>query len=198
MEENIIHNENELLLRIAAGDEKSFRILFDLYRDHVYTKAYYFLKNFAQAEDILQEVFLKIWKNRTELSEIQNFKGFLNVVTRNMIFSYLRKTASQTLLIEKLRMESGTEVVPHVIKHLDNKELYDSLQRAMSLLTRKQKQVFELSRIEGLSHAEIAEHLNMNRETVKKHVTDALRTIRSSMNTFPSIQIAMLLFFIPT
>jgi RNA polymerase sigma-70 factor (family 1) len=193
--DSLPYDEKELLLKIAEGDEKAFRILFDRYRDDVYKKAFFFLKSTELAEDILQEVFLAIWKNRSNIFEIQNFKAFLNVVARNTIFSQLRKSSVQSLLAYKLTSETDIGTPPAIITELDGKELRYALEKAMTLLTSKQKKVFELSRLQGLSHAEIASHLKMNKETVKKHITDALRTIRVSLKALPAVQLAFWFLF---
>lgn len=189
MSTNELYKERELLRRLAEGDELVFRELFDQYRDMVYAKALHFMKTPVLAEDILQDVFLQIWRYRDRMAGIQNFKAYLNTVSRNLIYSHFRKMANNSLLLEKIEEQQESETGPDVFSKVEAKELQEALNTALGLLTNQQRKVFELSRIQGLSHPEIAEMLNMQRETVKKHISDALRTIRGNLHRLSLIHI---------
>lgn len=195
MSEQLLYDEKKLIALVADSDENAFRVIFDQYRDMVHGMAFHLLKNTISAEDVLQEVFLKIWKNNSRLPEIENFKAYLLTVTRNQVYTRFRSMAREALLLETLEKREQLAEDPRILDTLSAKELEDALQVAMSMLTGQQKKVFELSRIQGLKHAEIAAQLGLNRETVKKHMTDALRTIRTSMKHYhPFIQAGILLY----
>ncbi|MET3880158.1 RNA polymerase sigma-70 factor [Chitinophaga sp. OAE865] len=198
MSTNELYKERELLRRLAEGDELVFRELFDQYRDMVYAKALHFMKTPVLAEDILQDVFLQIWRYRDRMAGIQNFKAYLNTVSRNLIYSHFRKMANNSLLLEKIEEQQESETGPDVFSKVEAKELQEALNTALGLLTNQQRKVFELSRIQGLSHPEIAEMLNMQRETVKKHISDALRTIRGNLHRFPILMQTGILLYIYT
>ncbi len=102
MENSILHTENDLLKRVAAGDEAAFTQLFDSYWDNIYGVAYVITKSRETARDIVQEVFVKIWLLREELVNKDNFRNFLFIVARNHIFSELRKKKKRPGLYQSI------------------------------------------------------------------------------------------------
>jgi RNA polymerase sigma-70 factor (ECF subfamily) len=190
------YEEKELLARIAQGDEKAFHSLFSQYKHKVYHTALRLLQSTAHAEDVLQEVFMKIWLGRDRLTEINCFSAYLNTITRNHIYNALRKLANEELLLEKLLPpQPAADRQDEAIGNMSLRELQDALRKVMATLTPQQKKVFELSRMEGLKHEEIAVRLNISRETVKKHVSEALRIIRGQLQRY--IQLPQFCFFLP-
>ena len=140
---------------------------------------------------------MKIWVGREKLPEISCFSAYLNTITRNHIYNALRKLANEELLLEKLLSPSSAAYRPDTaIENMSLRELQEALQKVMDTLTPQQKKVFELSRMEGLKHEEIALRLNISRETVKKHVSEALRIIRGQLQCYIQLpQFSLLLFF---
>jgi RNA polymerase sigma-70 factor (family 1) len=190
------HEEKGLLALVAKGDETAFHTLFTLYRHKVYHSALRLLQSASHAEDVLQEVFMKLWVSREKLPEINCFSAYLATITRNHIYNALRKLANEELLLEKLLSPPPADRPDAPIENLSLKELQDTLQKVVATLTPQQKKVFELSRIEGLKHDEIATRLNISRETVKKHVSDALRIVRGQLLRHKQIpQLSLLLIF---
>jgi len=193
-----LYEEKELLARIANGDQRAFHSLFSQYKHKVYQAALRMLQSTGHAEDVLQEVFMKIWVGREKLPEINCFSAYLNTITRNHIYNALRKLAGEELLLEKLLVphsQSAAGRPDTAIENMSLRELQDALQKVMATLTPQQKKVFELSRMEGLKHEEIALRLNISRETVKKHVSEALRVIRGQLHRH--IQLPQFCFFLP-
>jgi len=88
-----------LLARIASGDHHAFRVLFDLYHNKVYGYAYRFLRSEAQSKEIVQEVFIKIWLRRAELNSINNFGGYLRVVSKNLTLNALKNSIAAAAII---------------------------------------------------------------------------------------------------
>jgi RNA polymerase sigma-70 factor (family 1) len=174
-----LYNEDAVLLLMAQGDEDAFRRLYDHYRKKVYYVAREMLRDDDQAADVLQEVFIKLWQHREKLPDILNFNAWLNTVTRHEILMVFRKMAREDQLLRELASlkppAEGTQD-PMALK-----ELRTALHSAMDKLTPQQRRVFELSRMEGLRHAEIAHLLGISRQAVKKHMTDALRVIRREL-----------------
>lgn len=177
------YDEAYLLIKVAQGDENAFTILFDKYRDKIFFFALKFLQSDTRAEDVLQEIFLKVWMSRDELPAIKNFRAWLNTITRNHIYNALRRLALEESFTKELTFRTPSEEQGSAIDSLSFGELQRALKRAISQLTPQQRLVFELSRIEGLKHEQIAEKLAISRETVKKHMTDALQRIRLQIRT---------------
>jgi RNA polymerase sigma-70 factor (ECF subfamily) len=194
----ILYEEKILLGEIAQGNETAFHILFDRYRDKVFYFAWKLLQSQTRAEDVLQEVFMEIWINREKLSQVRHFKAYLHTLTRNHIYNALRKQANEACFLQEIYSRDTAFLSPSTaIDNLSLRELEGALQKAIAELTGQQKRVFELSRIEGLRHEEIARQLKISSNTVKKHMTEALRIIRSRVKLHSKlVQLSILLFLV--
>jgi RNA polymerase sigma-70 factor (family 1) len=179
------YDEKSILISVAQGDEIAFEVLFNQYKNKILFFAWKFLQSESKAEDVLQEIFLKVWTCRQQLPDIRNFKTWLNTITRNYLFNALRRLALEEAFIKEL--SSNPREPDDILDNLAVNELQLALQSAVSNLSPQQKRIFELSRVEGLKHEQIAEKLDISRETVKKHMTDALQRIRTQMKTHESL-----------
>ncbi len=177
------YDEKALLMRVAQGDEEAFGALFHQYRHKILYFAWKFLRSDSRAQDVVQDIFLKVWQSREQLGDIKNFKAWLTTITRNYIYNALRRLAVEESFITRMSARAEPQEENTVLNDLAFKELQYALQKAVSNLTPQQKKIFELSRVEGLKHEQIAEKLEISRDTVKKHMTDALRHIRLQMNS---------------
>jgi RNA polymerase sigma-70 factor (ECF subfamily) len=176
------HNENELLQLAASGDQSAFAELF-LQNRH---KLFSFLMRLTQSpeatEDVIQDIFMKLWRSKSSLREIDHFSSYLFKMAQNQCITHFKRMAKETLIISRLASDSrppqsSTE------EQLALKEVQQQLQQAVSKLTPQQKLVFTLSREKGLKYEEIAAELNISSSTVKNHMIDALRIIRQHFHT---------------
>ncbi|TZF82817.1 RNA polymerase sigma-70 factor [Pedobacter sp. BS3] len=170
-------NETILLNNISLGDEYAFRVIFDKYRTRVYSYALKIIKSGEQAEEILHDVFLKLWQHENPAG-IENLEAWLRVVVRNTTLKVLRRN--------RLEMKADDVLAYHWEESHNQTEdiifLHDSafiLNQAIELLPPQQKQVYKLCRIEGLKYAQAAERLSLSPLTVKTHMQHALRFLRS-------------------
>lgn len=177
-----VYNENELLKQVATGDEAAFRVLYDHYRGKVLTIAAKLLATETEVLDVLQEVFVKIWLHREKLTEIGNFSAYLNTITRNHLYNVLRRQAYQEALLAELALKPE-EADAGPAEPLDMKALKQALLTAVRALPPRQQRVFELSKLDGLKQEEIAVLMNISRETVKKHLAEAMRNLRSGLSS---------------
>jgi len=182
-----IHNENELLFQLQNGNEEAFSQLFTQYRATVYNVSFKFLKSSVLAEEVVQDVFLKIWLKRNEMSAIRDFKAYLFIMARNFIFDRMRKMAYETAAQAELKKAPFyIDDTEHLVRHHQCEQL---LKEAVELLPPQQKQVYYLAKVEGLSHEKIAEKMQISRLTVKAHMARALHNIRryldGRLNNFP-------------
>ncbi|WP_158643834.1 RNA polymerase sigma factor [Pseudobacter ginsenosidimutans] len=176
------HNEKELLQLSAGGDESAFAQLF-LQNRH---KLFSFLMRLTQSpeatEDVIQDIFMKLWRNRSSLTEIESFSSYLFRMAQNQCITHFKRMAKETLILS--RMASGASPSRSTTdEHLALKEVQEQLQQAVSKLTPQQKLVFTLSREKGLKYEEIAAELNISASTVKNHMIDALRIIRQHFHS---------------
>ena len=185
---NASHNSDHLISQVAAGDETAFRRLFHLYWDNIYSVAFTFLKSQVVAEEIVQDVFLKIWLKRAQLPAVENFDNYLFVIARNHIYNELRKKTGNRMVEEE--NSSSPE------QQLLLKETGQLIDEAVRQLPRQQRTVFELSRNGGLDHASIASHMGVSRLTVKSHMTKALHSIRTYLSRHNILPLEILLPFL--
>jgi len=191
------YSEEELLAFIARGDELAFTRLFDNYRDRIYSIAFRITHSTTIAEEIVQDVFLKIWLRRDRLIEIQNFNAYLSVVTRNHVYKALKQIAKNyelTALADKDQLAGDNDSAGLVME----KEYNSLLQKAVDRLPNQQKQVYQYIKEKGLKREEAAGLLHLSPETVKYHLAEAMKNIRtfcmSHLDVFIGLTACLLLF----
>jgi len=170
-------NEETLLMQVAEGDEKAFRQLFEHYWKTIYGVAFAFTKSPQLAEELTQDIFLKIWVKKEMLLSIKKIDSYLYVIAKNHIFNELRKRIKEVEFKEYLQ-NYFKEIQSNPEQQLIFQESEMLLKRAVNDLPQQQQIIYRLSREEGLSQEEIAEKLNISKHTVKSHMNKALRSIR--------------------
>ncbi len=172
------HQEKALLQKVAEGDEHSFRVIYDHYRPKIYQYALRLTESEVAAEEILQEIFIKVWLKRSTLAELDLFSAWLFRVSRNAIFDSFRKLERQKAGSAKLINLTPVSVDDTDTWLLD-KENEVWLRDALDRLTPSQKQVYLLSRQHGMKPEEIAEELKISVGTAKKHLVNSLHGLRA-------------------
>jgi RNA polymerase sigma-70 factor (family 1) len=178
----LIHSEKQLLQRAAAGSQEAFAELFGLYRHKLYSFLLRSTGSPETTEDVIQDIFLRLWKDRGNLTNIEQFAPYIFRMAQNQVINSFKRMARETLILAELKQQ--TAEAPLAEDNLSLRELKERLQTAMEKLPPKQKLVFTLSRNEGLRHDEIARHLNISPSTVNNHMIEALRTIRRQLKTY--------------
>jgi len=178
-----LHNEHELLMLVAKGDQKAFRQLFDHYWNHIYSVPFAFTKSVVLSEEIVQDVFLKIWLKRDQLTSIAKFDAYLFTTARNHIYNQLRKKSLEQPFVKHLE-QCFVECSALPEQKMLLNETQKIIEKVVAELPEQQRTVYELSRNQGLNHAEIAARLGISILTVKSHMTKALRCIRQSFQSY--------------
>jgi RNA polymerase sigma-70 factor (ECF subfamily) len=171
------YQEKDVLEKLAQGNESAFKIIYDAYWYSIYKTARRYTKSVELAEDIVQEIFTTLWSNRVKFTAVLHLEYYLITMTKNLTYRTMRKISFEaavknTLTAEKLSMENDTE------DQMLDQQYAQLVQQAIGLLPTQQKQVFRLSKLEGLSHKDIAAQMNISHLTVKAHMAKALRFIR--------------------
>lgn len=171
--------EYHIIQKFLSDDDKNaFAEIFKRYSNKVFQLAIYYYHHEEEAEEIVQEVFLKIWIKRKSIQSAEAFSSFLYTTTKNMIFDSFKKEVKHKAYAEYLRksnLHKQTENTQETIFYNDLEKIYSEL---LEELPSKRKQVFALSRKEGYSNQEIAEKLNISVKTVEEHIYQSLKFLK--------------------
>ena len=170
------YKEIEVLKELAQGSQAAFKQVYDLYCYSSYRTARKYTRSEALAEDIVQEIFATLWSKRSTFTEVIHLEYYLITMTKHLTYKTLRKMAFEEAA--KTQMTEEEVSVTTIENHLLDQQYDQLVQQAVGLLPVQQKQVFQLAKIEGLSHNDIAAQLKISRLTVKTHMAKALRFIR--------------------
>ena len=155
----------------------AFRKLFDTYRNQLYKFCLGMVHSKEYAEEIVQEVFLKVWMKRDILNSELSFKSYLFTITRNDTIKFLRKAANDLKLREEIFYRSQKFASP--IENQIREQELDKLKReALNQLPPKRRLIFEMSRNDGKSYEDIAKELGLSPNTVRNQMSMALDTLR--------------------
>ncbi|WP_126244055.1 RNA polymerase sigma factor [Chitinophaga rhizosphaerae] len=184
--------EKEWLQMASDGDELAFTHLFHAYKFKLYGFISKLTGSPATAEDVVQDVFLKLWKDRKSLRDVDSFGSYLFRMAQNHAINGFRKMAREENVIRQLHTdEAPAHSTPQ--SHISLKETRELLHRAIQQLPPRQKAIYLLSREEGVKHEEIARRLHITTGTVKNHMIQALRTLRETLSRHPhSLEILLL------
>lgn len=187
-------NERELLMEVSSGNETAFKQLFALYHNQLGTYIYRLTDSFELAEEIVQDVFLKIWMNRETLADVKSFKAYLFVVSKNYALNCLRQLAKQ----RNHTAEWNDKVIDTIAAEEDEQydKYYGLLDEAINKLPPQQKTVYILSRQQHLKYNEIADHLHISRETVKKYLQISIASITSYVQAHIDLTTLLVLAFL--
>ncbi len=167
------HIDRELLELVAAGDEPSFRVLYDRFSAGIYRTACRYLRNAELAEDIVQDTFLTLWANRGGISKIDSPENYIFILARNQCFRLLKDKAILISSEEEFFTDLSEEPAD------EEDERFAQISRAIDRLPPQQKKIFEMAKLKGLSHEKISQELNLSPSTVNNHITAAFRSVRS-------------------
>ena len=175
------YTEKELLQLSTEGDEKAFAEIFHRYKFKLYGFIYRLTQSQEMAEDIVQETFLRLWKNRDQLGNIEHLSSYIFRMAQNQAITSFKRMAMETMIIRQLLTGEEEFSTSTPESELALKEMEGLFRKAVDNLPPQQKKVYLLSREEGLKHEEIAERLQISRGTVKNHMIQLLRTLRSQL-----------------
>jgi RNA polymerase sigma-70 factor (family 1) len=196
MHDSELKNEKAWIKKLSLGCELAFTRIFDHYRPRVYTVALKMLKSEDLAEEVVQEVFLKVWIKRGKMESVDHLAGYLFMMARNNIYDRFKKLAR-----EKMARRVFTGKRNRSVNNTDYSVIesqYDELlQETLATLPPRQKQIYHLSRDKGMSYKQIGKQLDISHLTVKKHMAEALGIIRKQLESHlaPVIFLPLLLHF---
>ena len=155
-----------------------------------------YLKQEEDAEEIVQEVFIKIWEARGKLNVYASFESFLFTIAYNSTISLLRKRVSETKSREYFKCLQQIDTADTIIDEIQFKELNQKIQSLLQQLTPRQNEIYLLSREDGLTHKEISQKLNISENTVKNHLVTTLKYLKSRIDISLAVNILFLYLFL--
>ncbi len=191
MATDFLYDEKELLMLASSGNEKAFSILFHQHKNKLFGYLLRLTNSQEITEDIIQEIFLKLWKDKSELVNIVQFDAYLFRMAKNQAINAFKTMARQTLFYTEYinSQEIDVDSTEQLIQFDETQKL---LEQIIESLPPQQKIIFKLSREQHLKHEEIAQMLNISPNTVKNHIIQALSTIKQKLK----YQAVLSLFYI--
>lgn len=174
-------SETEWILALKEGDLVAFNHLFDRYGKRLFHFSIGYLKSTENAEEIVQEVFMRIWENRLELSAQKSLEAYLFTIARNGILNTIRKSKSEQAYLNYTKINSGKNVL--LDEELNFNELEEAYHQVIEQLSPRRKEIFLLSREQSFSNVEIAEKMNISVKTVENQMTSAISEIRKNLRS---------------
>ena len=182
----------DLVKSLKKGDITSFDQLYQVYYKKVYLFARGILKSHEEAENIVQEVFIKIWEKHKELDENQSFESFVFTVSYNTSISLIRKKLREKHFLEEWykRLENEKPVV----NEADYNDLHERTKKLIDQLPQRRRQVYRMSREKGLTYAEISKKLGISVNTVENHMAASLKFLRQHLEDNLAFGLFFMLF----
>ena len=190
-----LNNERILVQRLIEGDEDAFCELYAAYKNRLIFFAMRFLKSREYAEDIFQDAFTIIWQGRRFINPEASFSSYLYTIVRNRILNQLRNLESQTKLKEQI-LAQAVDYSNDTSDSILANDLRGLIARAMQQLTARQREIFEMSRRQDMSHREIAEALGISVYTVQEHISTSLRILRTYLEKHSVVGVDLVLLLI--
>ena len=169
--------DRDLLLQLREGSEAAFRELYARHNRQVFAFAYHLTHSAVDAEDILQDTFLRLWSGRAQLPDIARVDGYIFMIARNRTVDHLRRVSLQQKLIDQV-WANISEASDELEQQLDAAESKKLIEAALQGLSSQKQTIFRLSRQLGLSHEEIGLQLHLSRSRVKNLLVETLRYVR--------------------
>ncbi|HJX71658.1 MAG TPA: RNA polymerase sigma-70 factor [Bacteroidales bacterium] len=173
------HSEFQLVKSLKNGSVLAFNTLFHHYSNRLYQFSLKYLKSEEEAEELVQEVFTRVWEKRSELKAELSFNSYLFTIAFNVIRKYFRR---KTHLIDYLNSKVKDDLNLDTVKKVDYDSLKKHLDNLVSLLPHRRKEIFVKSRYEGFTTREIADDMKISKKTVENQLTEALRFIRTHLS----------------
>ena len=182
-----------LIKQFKNGDHHSFKVLYQKYAPKLYGFSKRYLNSNDEAEEIVQEVFLRIWEKKQNIDENQSFSSYIIQAAKHRIFNGFRKKVNEQAYLDFL-IHADQSMTNFTDMEIDYREIKQKAENAISTMPPKRQEIFRLSREKGLKNKEIAEKLQISIKTVENQMGQALKFLREELSDYQSIILIFLLF----
>ena len=186
-------NEQDILKQLALGNREAFSTLYNQYHGGIYNYLLKFSKDPAFTEDLVHDVFLKLWEAREQLEIQSSFASYLFRIARNTALTQLNRIAIyDTIRHELLRRITGGGQDQSLLNNVESKNFDELFRKAVNTLPAQRREAFMLVRQQGMTYEEAASQMQISRNTLKQHLSLAVRSIRDYLLEHGNISLLML------
>ena len=188
-------DEKALLMQLQTGSADAFTQLYQAYAERLYYNILSLVKDGSTAEELVQDVFARIWQKRETIQIESNFGAYLFTASRNRVYDFFRKLDRDHHLYAAIKAAASSEY-SYIEEALLNRENEHILQKAIKSLPQQRRRAFELCKIEGLSYKEASEKMGISLSTLKDHMANAREAIRIYVSKHHEITIGITMFYL--
>ncbi len=174
------NTDRQTIAKLKNGDIQAFQDIFNAHSTNLFHFAFSYLKNTFESEEIVQDVFIRIWEMRTEIDEKKSFKSFIYRMTVNKVFNQMKhRVVKQKYEGYIQNFDQSYSDSPEALMHYE--ELNEKVGSLILKLPSQQQAIFKLSRIEGFSNPEIAEKLGLSIRTIENQIFRATKVLKENL-----------------
>lgn len=192
MGKQITDNEPQLIFSLKNGSYKAFERIYQLYAKRLFAYSMQFTKSQEESEEIVQDVFMRLWTNRTKIRQENTLRSLLFIMTKHYLINAFRTKINQPEFEEYVHYRNELSV-DETSQHLEYEEFIAKFHAILKTLPETQQKVITLSKIEQLTNKEIAEKLSLSEQTVKNQLSLGLKFLKEKLE---NIGISLMLLFI--
>lgn len=178
--------EVQLLIALKSGDRSAFEKIYRVYSPRIFLNILKMVKSAEDAQEILQDVFVKVWEKRELIDPEQSFKSYLFQISRFTVYNFIRKINLDKKLKAYLSRES-TELYTHIEESIAYRESDRFIMDAIEELPNQRKQIYKLCKIEGKSYAEVGQQLGISPSTINDHIVKATKFLKARHTSFGTV-----------
>jgi RNA polymerase sigma-70 factor (family 1) len=177
---------------MIAGDESGFAGIYEMYNRPVYNFIIKYVNSVPMAEDLTQEVFMKLWESRSNLTEVKSFRAYLFTTARNHTLNNLKvvfrsEAAIGEVIAGFIKLRNATE------EDILHKDYISFLRKTLDELPARSREIFKLCREEEKTYDEVAKSLNISRNAVKNHMVHSMKVLGSSIKNEFGISLSLII-----
>lgn len=182
--------ENVLIGRLKAGDQTAFELLFHFYYPGLVMYSTQFTADRMEAEEIVQDFFVKLWQRHPQITLTESLKSYFFSSIKNGSLNFLKHKKVEEKYIRKMT-ELASQHLAYIPDLYVDSELQEKVKNAIDLLPEKCREIFIMSRIQGLKNEEIATNLNISKRTVETQISKALKVLRVELKDYIGLMILL-------
>lgn len=183
-QESVNHStEIQLLIALKSGDRPAFEKIYQTYSPRIYLNILKMVKSVDDAQEILQDVFIKVWEKRELIDPEQAFKAYLFQISRFTVYNFIRKVNLDKKLKAYLAHENS-ELYTHIEEAIAYRESDQFILDAIEELPPQRKQIYKLCKIEGKSYTEVSKLLGISSSTINDHIVKATKFLKDRHSSF--------------